>query len=271
MNSSSRWRGVRWCSSQYRVIGTPLTRSMTKYGRPSGVVPASSTRAMLAWSIRASAWRSASKRAMTCRESIPALMSFTATSRLTGSVCWAIQTVPMPPSPMGSMSLYEPITVPVPAAVGWSMVARASTPAGRSRRLSGAAAAASRASMWAIRASSPPHASRTYARRRSGPAAGGAADGDPEPASGVRPVLLGGGERHAQRGGRLLGAEAGEEPELDELGLAGVLGFEPPESLVQGEQAVAVPLVPGRLEVVEVEPAASAAGLAGLLVPGPVD
>ena len=33
-NSSSRWRGVRWLSSQYLVIGTPLTSSMTKYGRP---------------------------------------------------------------------------------------------------------------------------------------------------------------------------------------------------------------------------------------------
>ena len=61
---------------------------------PAGrsVVPASSTRAMFGWSIRASACRSASKRAMTCRESMPALMSLTATRRLTGSVCWAIQT-----------------------------------------------------------------------------------------------------------------------------------------------------------------------------------
>ena len=77
--------------------------------------------------------------------------------------------------------------------------------------------------------------------------------------------------RDAQRGGRLLGGEAGEEPELDQLGLARVLRFELPEGLVQGEQAVAVPLLQGRLDVVEVEPAASAPGLAGLLVPGPVD
>ena len=49
---------------------------------------------------QASACRSASNRAMTCRESIPALMSLTATSRLTGSHCCAIQTVPMPPSPI---------------------------------------------------------------------------------------------------------------------------------------------------------------------------
>ena len=40
---------------------------MTKYGRPASVVPASRTLAMLGWSIRASACRSASNRAITCR------------------------------------------------------------------------------------------------------------------------------------------------------------------------------------------------------------
>ena len=65
-NSSSRCRGVSWCSSQYSVIGTPLTSSMTKYGRPASVVPASSTLAMFGWSISARACRSASNRAMTC-------------------------------------------------------------------------------------------------------------------------------------------------------------------------------------------------------------
>ena len=34
------------CWSQYSVIGTPLTNSITKYGRPVSVVPASSTLAM---------------------------------------------------------------------------------------------------------------------------------------------------------------------------------------------------------------------------------
>jgi serine/threonine protein kinase len=98
-------RSDRWCWSQNTWIGSPPTSSMTKKGRPESVVPASSTRAMFGWSIRARACRSAPKRAMTWRESIPALISLTATSRLTGSVCWAIQTVPMPPSPIGSMSL----------------------------------------------------------------------------------------------------------------------------------------------------------------------
>ena len=52
-------------------------------------------------------------RASTCLESIPSLISLTATNRLTGSVCLARQTEPMPPSPIASMSLYLPaITVP---------------------------------------------------------------------------------------------------------------------------------------------------------------
>ena len=57
---------------------------MTKYGRPDSVAPASSTRAMLAWSIMARACRSASKRAMTCRVSMPGLMTLRATLRCTG-------------------------------------------------------------------------------------------------------------------------------------------------------------------------------------------
>ena len=89
-NSSSRCRGVRRLSSQYLVMGTPWTSSMTKYGRPGSVVPASSTRAMLTWSIIASACRSASKRAMTCRLSMPGLMTLRATFRWTGSVCSAM-------------------------------------------------------------------------------------------------------------------------------------------------------------------------------------
>ncbi len=123
---------------------------------------------MFGWSIRASACRSASKRAMTWRESMPALINLTATRRLTGSVCWAIQTLPMPPSPIGSMSLYGPIARPELSVVGWSLVASVMSAAGRSSRLSVRSTAASSASRWTIRASSPPHASRTYSRRRSG-------------------------------------------------------------------------------------------------------
>src|SRR5262249_39694356 len=180
------------------------------------------------------------------------------------------------------------ITVPELSGVGAAMVATRSLPAGQSRRLSGASAAASRASTWASRVSSPPHASRTYSRRRSGsgmsraawegpsllgraavmgasaigrwgpvqntmretgggpvtfffsrsgPVAGQAVDRHPEPAAGVCPVLLGSGGGDAERGGRLLGGEAGEEPGLDQLGLARGLRFELPEGLVQGKQA----------------------------------
>ena len=59
---------------------------MTKYGRPESVAPASSTRAMFGWSIKARACRSASKRAMTCRVSMPSLMIFSATRRRTGAL-----------------------------------------------------------------------------------------------------------------------------------------------------------------------------------------
>src|SRR5205823_11837274 len=61
-NSSSRRRTDSRCPSQNRVIGVPSTSSMTKYGRPASVAPASKTLAMLGWSIIARAWRSASKR-----------------------------------------------------------------------------------------------------------------------------------------------------------------------------------------------------------------
>ncbi len=54
--------------SQYSVTLTPRTSSMTKKGRPASLEPASRIFAMLGWSISfASAWRSASKRAMTSR------------------------------------------------------------------------------------------------------------------------------------------------------------------------------------------------------------
>ena len=87
------------------VIGTPRTSSITKYGRPEGVAPPSKTLAMLGWSMIASACRSASKRATTCRVSIPAFSTLSATRRRTGSVCSAMNTTPKPPSPICSRSL----------------------------------------------------------------------------------------------------------------------------------------------------------------------
>ena len=51
---------------------------------------------MFGWSIIASACRSASKRAITCRVSMPGLMILSATVRWIGSVCSAMNTTPMP-------------------------------------------------------------------------------------------------------------------------------------------------------------------------------
>src|SRR5205814_7563936 len=61
-NNSSRSRNASSFLSQYSVIGTPCTSSITKYGRPPSVAPASKTLAIFSWSISASAWRSASNR-----------------------------------------------------------------------------------------------------------------------------------------------------------------------------------------------------------------
>jgi hypothetical protein len=55
---------------------------------------------MLGWSITASACRSASKRAITWRVSMPGLMTLSATFRRTGAVCSAMKTTPKPPSPI---------------------------------------------------------------------------------------------------------------------------------------------------------------------------
>ena len=60
---------------------------------------------MFWWSIRARAWRSASKRAMTWRLSMPGLMILSATLRRTGTSCSAMKTMPMPPSPIACRSL----------------------------------------------------------------------------------------------------------------------------------------------------------------------
>jgi hypothetical protein len=109
MNSPMRSSIDRRLRSQCLVIGAPWTYSMTKYGSPRSVVPASKTRATLGWSMSANAWRSASKRATTCLESIPGLMIFSATRRRTGSDCSARYTTPMPPSPIFSRMRNAPM------------------------------------------------------------------------------------------------------------------------------------------------------------------
>src|SRR5262245_44583894 len=121
---------------------------------------------MLGWSMRARAWRSASKRATTWRVSIPGLSTFSATLRRTGSVCSAMNTTPNPPSPICSSSLYGPTTEPVPSPAGWSMVATGSRATGRSPRNPPASSwARSRASIRRRSWTSEPHAvSRNAAR-----------------------------------------------------------------------------------------------------------
>ena len=60
---------------------------------------------MLGWSMSARAWRSASKRAITCRVSMPGFNILRATLRRTGCCCSAMNTRPKPPSPICSSSL----------------------------------------------------------------------------------------------------------------------------------------------------------------------
>ena len=77
---------------------------------------------MFGWFINASAWRSASKRAMTSRVSIPALMTLSATCRRTGWRCSANHTSPIPPAPTRSSRRYGPTwtddAAPTPASGG---------------------------------------------------------------------------------------------------------------------------------------------------------
>jgi hypothetical protein len=64
-NSSRRARILSFRRSQYVVIGSPSTYSITKYGCPSSVAPASNTLAIAGWFITASDCRSARNRCST--------------------------------------------------------------------------------------------------------------------------------------------------------------------------------------------------------------
>ncbi len=85
--------------SQYAASGIPSTYSITKYGSPLSVVPASNTLAIALWLIAASAFCSSRKRAMTSLVAMPCLMTLTATMRRDGVRCSARNTSPMPPWP----------------------------------------------------------------------------------------------------------------------------------------------------------------------------
>ena len=88
-NNASRSLVVIRLRSQYWVMGAPSMYSITKYGRPLVVAPASKIWAMFGWSIIASAWRSLSKRASTWAVSMPSFTTLRATRRRMGSSCSA--------------------------------------------------------------------------------------------------------------------------------------------------------------------------------------
>ncbi len=74
--------------------------------------------------MRASAFRSAAKRATTTPVFIPGLMIFSATRRRNGRFCAAGQTTPLPPAPIRARMRCGPRTVPGPSAVGLTPAAR---------------------------------------------------------------------------------------------------------------------------------------------------
>src|SRR5262249_141790 len=105
---------------------------------------------------------------MVCFEPRSALMSLSATRRLTGAPCWAIHTVPMPPSPICSKSLYWPITVPGRSVGGCSSTVRPPLPPalpsptregksveGPCKKLPASRWACNRSSSWARNSASP--------------------------------------------------------------------------------------------------------------------
>ncbi len=149
-----------------------MTNSIAKYGNPSGDAPASYTRAMLGWSISASACRSASKRATTCALSMPGRTTLSATRRLTGVSCSARKTQPMPPSPMTEISLYGPITPPGPTNFRIAMPSTGINVGGVSRNETPALLSAS-SKRWtrARNATLPAHALSKTAARSAGDAA----------------------------------------------------------------------------------------------------
>src|SRR5262245_5585735 len=187
-NSSRRCRSVSRRSSQKVVIGTPGTNSMAKNGTPPAT-PASSTLAMLGWSITARACRSWSNRRSIWAEPAPWRSSLRGTRRCTDSVWSAGQTSPIPPSPIFSRSRKRPAnsSPATRASRGW----RASTagePWSRTPRV--CSSAASRRSTCSRRRGLPAHASSRNARRAAAGCRRAAANND---SSFIAPAPRGGG------------------------------------------------------------------------------
>jgi len=101
--------------SQYRSIGTPSTYSRTRYGVPSNVTPASSSRAMCGCVRRARYRPSSSNRraAAPPPESRNNLIATVLSYR--PSIRSARHTEPMPPDPIASVIRYGPTSEPTPA------------------------------------------------------------------------------------------------------------------------------------------------------------
>ena len=125
----SRRRQTRWPS---RNGGRDPSRAPSS--RPSRVRCASGRSAC---SARCPGWPRATAGRRRCSASYSAA-SLTATLRLTGSDCWAGQTLPMPPSPMTSSSLYRTATTR-PASADGSCAAVPSARSARSRVAAGSA------------------------------------------------------------------------------------------------------------------------------------
>src|SRR5262249_29468789 len=84
--------------------------------------------------------------------------------------------------------------------------------------------------------------------------------GGVQPGAGVAPATVGGGQGNVQAFGRLLQSQAGEEAQLDELGLERVMGRELLQRVVQGQQ-----LVGGRAGTLGIEVHVLAAPAAAVL------
>ena len=113
-NSASRSRTPSFCASHHAVIGAPSTYSITRYGRPSGVTPPSSSVAMLRCSRRARICRSRRNRATSRSDAPPRITSLIATRfRNCSSSRVASNTVPMPPVPSTRSSRYAPRCSPI--------------------------------------------------------------------------------------------------------------------------------------------------------------
>ena len=110
---------------QYRSIGSPATYSMTRYGWPVNVTPASSRRAMFGWERRAKKLPSCLKRSSPVPSSLDTCSNLTAANPSNRpSSREASHTLPMPPWPRGRSSFHAPIISPARDGIASVVVVR---------------------------------------------------------------------------------------------------------------------------------------------------